>query len=52
MSNRSEVSGGEYTGVVFGRVLECGRHPNADKLSVCKVDAGTGEPLEYSVRCA
>ena len=40
-----EVSGGEYTDVVFGRVLECGRHPNADKLSVCKVDAGTGSPL-------
>jgi len=40
-----EVSGGEYTDVVFGRVLECGRHPNADKLSVCTVDAGTGSPL-------
>ncbi len=40
-----EISGGEYSGVVFGRVLECGRHPNADKLSVCKVDAGTGTPL-------
>ena len=40
-----EVTGGEYSGVVFGRVLECGRHPNADKLSVCTVDAGTGTPL-------
>ncbi len=40
-----EVTGGEYSGVVFGRVLECGRHPNADKLSVCKVDTGTGTPL-------
>ena len=40
-----EIIGGEYSGVVFGRVLECGRHPNADKLSVCKVDAGTGTPL-------
>ncbi len=40
-----EVSGGEYTGVVFGRVLECGRHPNADKLSVCTVDVGTGISL-------
>ncbi len=40
-----EVMGGEYTGVVFGRVLECGRHPNADKLSVCTVDAGTETPL-------
>ena len=40
-----DVKGGEYTGVVFGRVLECGKHPDADKLSVCKVDAGTGTPL-------
>ncbi len=40
-----EVCGGEYTDVVFGRVLECGRHPDADKLSVCTVDAGTGTPL-------
>ena len=40
-----EMSGGEYSGVVFGRVLECGRHPDADKLSVCTVDAGTGTPL-------
>ena len=27
--------------VVFGRVLECEKHPDADKLSVCKVDIGT-----------
>ncbi len=27
--------------VVFGHVLECEKHPNADKLSVCKVDIGT-----------
>jgi phenylalanyl-tRNA synthetase beta chain len=32
-------------GVVVGRVIECDRHPNADKLSVTKVDIGTGEPL-------
>jgi len=30
---------------VIGRVLEKKQHPNADKLSVCKVDAGTGEIL-------
>jgi phenylalanyl-tRNA synthetase beta chain len=32
-------------GVVIGKVLECQRHPNADKLSVTKVDIGKGEPL-------
>ncbi|MFQ4145129.1 phenylalanine--tRNA ligase subunit beta [Chlorogloeopsis sp. ULAP02] len=32
-------------GVVVGRVLERQSHPNADKLSVCQVDVGTGETL-------
>lgn len=27
-------------GVVVGKVVECEPHPNADKLSVCKVDIG------------
>ncbi len=26
--------------IVFGRVLECEKHPDADKLNVCKVDVG------------
>ena len=30
---------------VIGKVIERTKHPNADKLSVCKVDAGTGELL-------
>ncbi|HWA07654.1 MAG TPA: phenylalanine--tRNA ligase subunit beta [Ignavibacteria bacterium] len=30
---------------VIGKVIERSKHPNADKLSVCKVDAGTGEIL-------
>ncbi len=30
---------------VIGKVIERAKHPNADKLSVCKVDAGTGELL-------
>jgi len=34
-----------FTGVVVGRVLSVERHPNADRLSVCQVDAGTGAPL-------
>jgi phenylalanyl-tRNA synthetase beta chain len=27
--------------IVIGHVLECEKHPNADKLSVCKIDVGT-----------
>ena len=32
-------------GVVIGKVLERQPHSNADKLSVCQVDIGTGETL-------
>jgi phenylalanyl-tRNA synthetase beta chain len=31
---------------VVARVVECGRHPDSDRLSVTKVDAGTGELLD------
>lgn len=34
------------SGVVVGHVLECERHPNADKLNVCQVDLGEGEPVQ------
>jgi phenylalanyl-tRNA synthetase beta chain len=33
------------TKIVVGQVLEVAKHPNADKLHVCQVDAGTGETL-------
>jgi len=33
-------------GVVVGHILTAERHPNADKLQVCKVDIGTSEPLQ------
>jgi phenylalanyl-tRNA synthetase beta chain len=32
--------------VVVARVLDVTQHPNADRLKVCKVDAGTGEYLQ------
>ena len=38
------VKGG-LKGVVVGEVLECGKHPNADKLSLTKVDVGQGKIL-------
>lgn len=31
-------------GVVVGRVIQRDPHPNADRLSVCQVDIGAGEP--------
>ncbi len=30
----------KYEGFVIGKVLESSKHPNADKLSVCKTDVG------------
>ncbi|WP_437611070.1 phenylalanine--tRNA ligase subunit beta [Erwinia sp. V71] len=35
---------GAFNGVVVGEVVECGQHPNADKLRVTKVNVG-GERL-------
>ncbi len=32
-----------FEGLVVGHVVSCGKHPNADKLSLCEVDIGTGE---------
>src|SRR6476619_2580823 len=29
-----------------GRVLEAGKHPNADRLQLCKVDVGESEPRQ------
>ena len=37
---------GRAAGVVVGLVSECQPHPNADKLSVCRVAVGGGEPLQ------
>ncbi|MDG0808729.1 phenylalanine--tRNA ligase subunit beta [Cohnella rhizosphaerae] len=34
------------TNTVVGYVLEKEKHPDADKLNVCKIDAGTGETLQ------
>ena len=31
---------------LVARVLEAGKHPNADRLQLCQVDAGEGEPRQ------
>ena len=41
-----ELVAPEFSGIVVGEVVECERHPDADKLSLCKVDVGTGELLQ------
>jgi phenylalanyl-tRNA synthetase beta chain len=37
---------GGLKGLVIGQVLECEKHPGADKLSVTKVSTGNGDPLQ------
>ena len=40
-----EPVGPQFSGVVVAQILEVSRHPNADKLTLCTVDAG-GERLK------
>jgi phenylalanyl-tRNA synthetase beta chain len=35
-----------FSGVVVGEILEAAPHPQADRLRVCKVGVGRGEPLQ------
>jgi phenylalanyl-tRNA synthetase beta chain len=35
-----------FSNIVVGAIVEAEQHPNADRLRVCKVDAGTGELLQ------
>lgn len=35
-----------FTSVVVAQILEATQHPDADRLRVCRVDAGTGTPLQ------
>ncbi len=40
-----EIKGG-LQGLVIGEVLECSKHPDADKLSLTKVNIGNEDPLQ------
>jgi phenylalanyl-tRNA synthetase beta chain len=44
MEKVESIPGG-LAGVVVGHVLECGKHPGADRLSLTKVDTGVGDPV-------
>lgn len=35
-----ENLGEKYQGIIVAKVVECEKHPNADKLSLCKIDDG------------
>src|SRR6476620_7063999 len=35
--------GGEFEGIVVAQVISVDKHPNADKLTLCRVNDGTGE---------
>jgi phenylalanyl-tRNA synthetase beta chain len=36
----------EFTKIVVAQILSAEQHPDADRLRVCKVDAGTGQELQ------
>ncbi|MFL6591710.1 MAG: phenylalanine--tRNA ligase subunit beta [Luteimonas sp.] len=40
------VLGENLDDIVVARILECARHPEADRLQVCQVDAGSGRVLQ------
>ncbi len=41
-----EIEGSEIRNVVVGKLLSVDPHPNAEKLVICKVDVGSGEPIQ------
>jgi len=45
MESFQSVMGG-LEGVVIGEVISCDRHPNADKLTITRVNLGNDEPVQ------
>src|SRR6185437_6187615 len=41
-----EPAAPEFSGVVVAEILSAERHPQADKLQVCQVSVGSGEPIQ------
>jgi phenylalanyl-tRNA synthetase beta chain len=41
-----EPAAPEFTGVIVAEILEATRHPQADKLQVCRVSTGSGAPVQ------
>lgn len=43
--------GKKYQGIIISQVVECEKHPNADKLNICKIDdGGKAEGIERDER--
>ena len=40
-----ERQGPDLSGIVVGEVVERGTHPSADRLALCRVDVGEGDPV-------
>ena len=40
------IEGADLDGVVVAEVVEFGKHPDADRLSVCKVSNGNGDLID------
>ena len=38
--------GAVFSKVVIGKILSAEKHPDADRLQICKVDVGHAEPLQ------
>jgi phenylalanyl-tRNA synthetase beta chain len=41
-----ELAAPEFSGVIVAEILAATRHPQADKLQVCRVSTGSGEPVQ------
>ncbi|HEY2398925.1 MAG TPA: phenylalanine--tRNA ligase subunit beta, partial [Steroidobacteraceae bacterium] len=41
-----EAAAPDFSGVIVAQILSAERHPQADKLQVCKVSVGAGEPVQ------
>ena len=41
-----EAIGGPLDGVVVAEILSCAKHPEADRLQVCQVSMGSGDPVQ------
>ena len=43
-----EAVKGSLEGLIIAEVVTCGKHPNADKLSITTVNTGNGEAVQES----
>ncbi len=39
-------NGSKYKGIIVAKVVNCEKHPDADKLSICMIDVGKEKPVQ------